>query len=866
MNTYYKTLLPFLWIILWSIQTTYAVSIGNPVFTPINVSHGLSDNQIRYILQLPDGRMVFTTSGNVNMYDGAHFTYLHRSPAHTYSLSEYKGFYHIYLDGDSLLWIKDTNKLMCVDLQQEHYISPLDDFFRQKGVHEKILDFFIDNAQRMWLLTPKGLLCRNTSLLFDTSANQGMLQDLTTTSNCLYLFYSTGSVVCYNLHSTQRKYESGAYSNHQQECFNATSLVLSEKNYFYQLRNGSKGGFFRFDHQKKEWSTLLETDYWLNTLIITPQEVAYISCRQGLWIINLKSGEKQYLPTLQTINGHTLCTELSTIFYDRQGGLWIGTLNRGLLYHHPLRYKFTHIGRSSFPNAALKDISVQAFYEDHKQNVYLRSQTDCYQYHRQKDSPHLLSPVPLSSLSPVVRQSLFPSDKSLIFKGHTYTALCTDSRGWTWAGTSDGLVLFNATHPSGKIFHTEDGLCNNFIHALIEDKRGHIWATTSSGISQIQIHPNTKKVQFINFNALDGTLAGEYMNEAVYELTDGTLLFGGVDGFNVLPSNKQTTPTLPYKPVFTALYLYGEIVKTGKEYNKRIILKQATPYIKELQLSHNQNFITFEFSALNYLNQARTYYRYQLEGLDKQWQERAAESDGILKIAYTNLPPGKYTLKVKASNDGRQWTNDIRKLHLTIQAPWWKTTTAYLIYTLCVVSIFGGGTYLYLYMAKERLKRRHKEEILLLRIRNLIEQCNRYKEEEKLQPCKINPSKENEPIYAEKQIQHPGDAVFLSKAMKLVEQNLNVSGYSVEQLSRDLCMDRTGLYRKLTTLLDQSPSLFIRNIRLQRAAKLLLEGELSISQITEQVGFSSSSYLSKCFQEEFGCRPSEYAEKIKKST
>ncbi|HTG64988.1 MAG TPA: helix-turn-helix transcriptional regulator, partial [Flavobacterium sp.] len=107
---------------------------------------------------------------------------------------------------------------------------------------------------------------------------------------------------------------------------------------------------------------------------------------------------------------------------------------------------------------------------------------------------------------------------------------------------------------------------------------------------------------------------------------------------------------------------------------------------------------------------------------------------------------------------------------------------------------------------------------------------------------------------------------FLTRALELVEKNLEVADYSVEQLSRDLCMDRTGLYRKLISLLDKSPSLFIRNIRLQKAAALLLEGEYNISEITEKVGFSSSSYLSKCFQEVYGCRPSEYAEKSRKST
>jgi len=94
--------------------------------------------------------------------------------------------------------------------------------------------------------------------------------------------------------------------------------------------------------------------------------------------------------------------------------------------------------------------------------------------------------------------------------------------------------------------------------------------------------------------------------------------------------------------------------------------------------------------------------------------------------------------------------------------------------------------------------------------------------------------------------------------MELVEQNLDTPGYSVVQLSADLCMDRTGLYRKLTMLLDRSPSLFIRDIRLRKAATLLKEGKLSVTEIAERCGFSTTSYMSKCFQERYGCKPSQF--------
>jgi AraC-like DNA-binding protein len=293
------------------------------------------------------------------------------------------------------------------------------------------------------------------------------------------------------------------------------------------------------------------------------------------------------------------------------------------------------------------------------------------------------------------------------------------------------------------------------------------------------------------------------------------------------------------------------------------------------------------------VNSERTYYRYQLEGIDQQWmnafasgQGNATVGNGILQASYTNLPPGEYTFKVAASDNLLQWNDNITKIHVTIHAPWWKTTTAYVLYTVFVLLIVLASIRLYIYQTKKKMKQQHKEEILLLRIRNLIEQCNSYEAEQKARSekkshpsvCDRNETADDnekpngiEPDSAEsnrtvQNIPEPDSAesAFLVQAIELVEKNLDVNGYSVEQLSRDLCMERTGLYRKLVTLLDQSPSLFIRNIRLQRAAQLLAEGKLSVTEIAERTGFSSSSYLSKCFQEMYGCRPSEYTEKAKR--
>jgi len=866
------------------------------VFTPINASQGLSDNQIRYILQLPDGRMVFTTNGNMNLYDGAQFKYLHRTDEHVYPISKYNGFYRIYQSGDSLLWVKEHYKLMCVDLHQEKYKIDLPSYFRGKGVYDPVDDLFLDSEQRMWLLTSGKLLQPESSLQLDLSSNAGNLQDIITENNKLYLFYSTGVIICYDLTTLDRLYESAAYPESERADFQNTSLVVKGKDGFYQLRNGNKGGFFHFNPESRTWKKLLKTNYSLNTLLVTPDELAYISTIRGIWIINPRNGKQEYLPELKTVEGNAIRTEISTIFYDKQGGLWVGTLNRGLLYYHPSRYKFNYIGRSSFPNSSPEDLAVQAFAEDSAGRIFIKCHSHIYQYLPQaieKKSSSNLPPLPSGTppsgrrrvpaasilllpeggvpeggggrydIPEEIKQTLNDKSKDYTYQGKSYTTLCTDTRGWTWAGTPDGLELFIPEVKGKQTFYTEDGLSNNFIHAILEDKQGQIWITTSCGISKIQVAPDSKTIHFTNFNAYDGTLEGEYWDNSIYEATDGTLYFGGVDGFNVLNPENIVPTQLPYKAVFTNLRLRGEEIKPGQTYDSRIILSKAAPYTTDIELSYNQNFLTFEFSALNYLNQAKTCYRYFLDGIDTEWHETAVsgqsqtiEASGILQAAYTNLPPGKYTLNVMASDNSRQWDGEVTTINIRIHAPWWKTTTAYIIYIIIVLVITTGSIYLYLYISKKRLEQQHKEEILLLRIKNLIEQQNLY--EEGLNNETTNTPTENESLNAT-------DATFLSRAMEQVEKNLDAPGYSVEQLSRDLCMDRTGLYRKLIALLDESPSLFIRNIRLRKAAQLILEGELSITEISEKVGFNTTSYMSKCFQEMYGCRPSEYA-KMKKST
>ena len=94
--------------------------------------------------------------------------------------------------------------------------------------------------------------------------------------------------------------------------------------------------------------------------------------------------------------------------------------------------------------------------------------------------------------------------------------------------------------------------------------------------------------------------------------------------------------------------------------------------------------------------------------------------------------------------------------------------------------------------------------------------------------------------------------------MECVERHLDDTDYSVERLSADVGMSRMNLYRKLQSLTGQSPSGFVRTIRLKKAAALLAGHGLTVAEVADRVGFSTPSYFSKCFKEMFGVLPTDY--------
>ena len=307
-----------------------------PQFEQITEADGLHENNVRHILELQDGRMVVTTWECINLVNTDH-TVQQFSLSETPSLplSNYHGGYHVYADDSDRLWLKDNGRVWCLNLR-----TGLVEGNSEEG-KVKMDDIFIDGLHRIW--TVSDTIINDT---FTFSSEWGELQDMDADSLRLYLFFASSTVACYDLQSHALEYTTQPFDTAEAKFYDRTSLVVrSGDGRFYQLRCGEKRYIFlRFDPQTQEWSTVFETTKGtFHTLCIPTPELALMTCPEGLWEINLDTGEMQLHSEVVTEQGDTLHTGFNTVFVDRDGGLWLGSYNDGLLYAPTLHASHTYL-------------------------------------------------------------------------------------------------------------------------------------------------------------------------------------------------------------------------------------------------------------------------------------------------------------------------------------------------------------------------------------------------------------------------------------------------------------------------------------------------------------------------------------------
>ena len=344
-----------------------------------------------------------------------------------------------------------------------------------------------------------------------------------------------------------------------------------------------------------------------------------------------------------------------SITEDREGFIWLGT--NGIKKFDEKTGKFEHYYHNKKDSTGISDYTAIAIFADSKDDIWVgygSIATDRLNKRTGKITHYKHNPHDAASISSNIVGSFYEDPKGNLWLG-------------TWAG---GLCRFDYESEKFTTFTNKHGLADNTIYSISEDKENYLWLGTQNGLSRF----DPVKKTFTNYDYKDGLQsnifgAGERYRGAHCKGKDGTLYFGGTNGFNFFdPLNIKTDSTIA-PVVITQFKLFDQLIKGANE-------------SKEIVLDYDENYFSFEFSSLSFYNPAKNQYAYMLDGFDKDWvQSRSRHYAG-----YTNIEPGTYTFKVKGTNNDGVWNEKGTSITIIIRPPWWLTWWAYCFYGVCIIA------------------------------------------------------------------------------------------------------------------------------------------------------------------------------------
>lgn len=237
-----------------------------------------------------------------------------------------------------------------------------------------------------------------------------------------------------------------------------------------------------------------------------------------------------------------------------------------------------------------------------------------------------------------------------------------------WLGT-EGKGLYNYNLDTNKSYRygTKQGLFNEVVYGILPDDSNNLWLSTNSGLFRF----NIELKEFKNFDKSDGIQGNEFNYGAYLKTRKGELIFGGTDGLTILNPNDISEDRFVPPVKITSLNFWNNP-------NTNI-----TDNTGEVTLQYKQNDFSLDYVALNYSQPEKNEYAYMLEGFDNGWKYVGNNKTA----AYTNLNPGNYIFRVKASNSDGIWNENAATVKLKILPPLWRTWWAYVLYFLLSVAI-----------------------------------------------------------------------------------------------------------------------------------------------------------------------------------
>lgn len=592
-------------------------------------------------------------------------------------------------------------------------------------IHNTVMDLVEDHLGNLYVATLGGLsVLEAGSQSFnnyknDTRSEYTLNNDFI---NCLlrddrqniWIGTERGGVNYYNINQN-------TFEHFESEIGNTNSLSHSTVNYIYEDDENiwigtAGGGLNRYIKKKRKFIYYKHDPDDPNSISSNFVTSIFRDSKGWLWIgtwgsglnvLQKKGATEASFVRYETINSGLISNFVSSIAEDEHGGIWVGTLG-GLSRLEKDSNLFIDAVSQSANQKQIRAVGCLAF--DSKENLWVGTRTGLYLFKNlDRDGP-----ATHYSRSEFIHD---PADKSSI-SGNYIISVLEDSQGNMWFGTyGNGINKLMEKDGSYSFEHltTANGISNDVVFGMVEDDLGHLWLSTDYGLSRI----NLRDGHIRNFYSSDGLLNNQYYWSAAFKNKEGKLYFGGMNGMDTFYphwiNEKVTNPEV----ILTDIKLLNESVVPGEEYNDVKVLDRSIASTDSIYLSYKEKMFAIEFSSLNYHEPGMIRYAYFLEGFDEAWNNVASNRR---YASYTNLKPGNYTFKVKASASNGEFAAEPTILKVIIAPPFWDTVWFRVLSVIALIGMLFG----YIRFRTYNLKR--QKLILEEQVRERTEQINKQKE------------------------------------------------------------------------------------------------------------------------------------------
>ncbi|MBK5720112.1 response regulator [Dysgonomonas sp. Marseille-P4677] len=405
-------------------------------------------------------------------------------------------------------------------------------------------------------------------------------------------------------------------------------------------------------------------------------------------------------------NVHALCIDGNE--------LWIGTYTGGLNVMDLTTKRFRYYYNNPSDETTLDANNIYALYKDSYENIWIGTTTGINIYDRKTDSFRRLKKLNtlVIDILQVGNRVWFatigdglhsynldteewdvyrfdPNNNSSLISNDVI-CLCLDDTNHFWIGTNSGLCSFDFNSKS--FIQNSVDFQSNAISSIFSDN-GILWIATTKGL--VSFDPQKNKYR--TFTKDDGLLSNQFTGKSGLKTSSGKIYLGTANGFNAFyPKQIIINRHIPQIEI-TDFQLFNKSVNIHDymSYNNDSILQVTLPY--------NKNGFSFEYTALSYFAPEKNEYAFILEGFDKHWNYVGKER----KAAYTNIPPGEYYFKVRASNNDGIWNTDGLTIKLVVTPPFWWNKWSISFYIILIIGVLIA----LLYYMRKRDEKRNKERI-----------------------------------------------------------------------------------------------------------------------------------------------------------